>query len=48
MEFYIYAIIALIIGIFLIKKFIGCISRIVITVILLAVLAAIYYYYFMQ
>ena len=43
MEQYILAIIAIIIAFILIKRFVGCVMRIVITLILCAILAYIYF-----
>ncbi|MBR4275665.1 MAG: hypothetical protein IKQ32_01690 [Prevotella sp.] len=43
MENYILAIVAIIVAFILIKRFVGCIFRIIITLILIAILALIYY-----
>lgn len=43
MERYALAIVAIIIAFILIKKFVGCVFRIIITLVLLAILAYIYF-----
>jgi len=43
--FYIVAIIAIIVGIFLIKKFVGCLVRSAITLIIIAIIAFLYWNY---
>lgn len=45
MEQYIIALVAIIVAIFLIKKFVGCIIRSAVTIALIVILTLIYYYY---
>ena len=44
-QFYLIALLAVVIGIFLIKKFVGCMVRMAVTIILVLILAALYYMY---
>lgn len=44
--YYIYVLIAIIVGIFVIKKVASCLFRIVFTIALLVVLGVIYFYFF--
>lgn len=44
--FYILVIIAFVIGVYLIKKFVGCMIRSIITIIIIAILTALYFMYF--
>lgn len=45
MVYYVLAILAIIIAVILIKRFVGCLFRIIVTVVLTAVLAYIYFMY---
>lgn len=45
MEQYLLAIVAIIVAIFLLKKFVGCIIRSAITIALIVILSLIYFYY---
>jgi len=47
-SYYIFCIIALIVGVFIIKKVAGCLIRTVIFAAIIAALAIVYYLYFMQ
>ncbi len=44
--YYIYVLIAFIVGVFVIKKVASCLVRLVITLVLVAAMGAIYYYFF--
>lgn len=46
--YYVFCIIALIVGFLLVKKIAGCIIKTVIMAVIVAVLAVIYFYYFAQ
>ena len=43
--FYIIGILVIIVGVILLKRFVGCAIRIIVTLILMAILAFAYYYY---
>lgn len=47
-SYYIFCIIALIVGVFIVKKVAGCLIRTVIFAVIIAALAAVYYLYFKQ
>lgn len=44
LTYYALAIVAIIIAVILLKRFVGCLFRIIVTVVLMAILAFIYYY----
>jgi ABC-type transport system involved in cytochrome c biogenesis permease subunit len=44
LTYYALAIVAIIIAVILLKRFVGCLFRIIVTVVLMAILGAIYYY----
>ncbi|MBQ3805349.1 MAG: sulfate transporter [Prevotella sp.] len=44
LSYYALAIVAIIVAVILLKRFVGCLFRIIVTVILMALLGAIYYY----
>ena len=43
-SFYVFALVAIVIGVLLLKKFVGCLIRSVVVIALLAALAAAYYF----
>lgn len=46
--YYVFCIIALIVGVFVVKKVAGCLIRTVILAVIIAALAVVYYMYFRQ
>lgn len=48
LSYYIFCIVALIVGVFIIKKVAGCLIRTVIFAVIVAALAVVYYLYFRQ
>lgn len=44
LTYYALAIVAIIIAVILLKRFVGCLFRIIVTVVLMAILAFLYYY----
>lgn len=45
-QFYIVALIAIVLGLFLVKKFVGCMVRLVITGVVILILLGLYFMYF--
>lgn len=47
-SYYIFCIVALIVGVFIVKKVAGCLIRTILFAVVIAALAAVYYLYFRQ
>lgn len=45
-QFYLIALVALVLGVILVKKFVGCMVRLAITIVIIIVLLGIYFMYF--